>query len=168
MKLGSFNKLDNICKYGWEASALKGLLIIWRILFEKTSELRKMQYGCWTETFFTASTGSQWRFCKRLGIKSLTTSGEKLRSNVLLHKSSFKKFLIKWKINCDETGCTMIVLPGRTLTTVPAAPCGTKNNKILWQLKLTKTPGVRWDCLRYWFATQKIGDVFAWVGQQYV
>lgn len=58
---------------------------------EKAKEFHRLIYGESAQPF-NVSSGFQWRFCKRYGIKCLAISGEKLSSNTFAAESFVKGF----------------------------------------------------------------------------
>ena len=102
---------------------------------EKASELHRLIYGEHSRPF-SASTGFQWRFCRRFGLRNLKICGEKLSSD----SSAANKFINEFSVitegysehqifNCDETGLYFRMLPGYTLTSIHNRPDGTKKAK---------------------------------------
>ena len=75
------------------------------------------------DTKFTASSGWQWQFCERHGIRSLSVQDEKLSANDEAAEdfhSTFQSFVQNENLshqifNCDETGLFFRLLPTRTL-----------------------------------------------------
>ena len=89
---------------------------------EKAVQLHKKMYG--VESSFSGSTGWQWRFCKRHGIRNLSLEGEKLSADTeasATFVTSFNKFVEEHQLtfnqifNCDETGLNFRLLPDKTL-----------------------------------------------------
>lgn len=75
-----------------------------------------------TAKVFSASTGFQWRFCKRFGIRNLAIAGEKLNADQPAASETIEEFpsLIEGYsldqiFNCDETGLCYRMLPSKTL-----------------------------------------------------
>ena len=92
------------------------------ILCEKAVQLHKKMYG--EESSFSGSTGWQWRFCKRHGIRNLSLEGEKLSADTEASGTfitSFNEFVEEHQLtlnqifNCDETGLNFRLLPNKTL-----------------------------------------------------
>ena len=137
IKAGSFDKLDEALYIWFRQAREAGSPVTGPIMMEKAAELHKLLYSKNKDIKpFTGSSGFQWRFCQRFGIKSLAISGEKLSSD----SSAAKKFVEEFKsitegysldqvFNCDETGLYYKMLPGRTLASVHNEPSGTKKAK---------------------------------------
>ena len=78
---------------------------------------------------FISSSGYQWRFCNRYGIRNLSIAGEKLHANrdaAEEFKTDFPGLIDSYDLNqifnCDETGLCYRLLPKKTL----ASACETK------------------------------------------
>ena len=78
---------------------------------------------------FSTSSGYQWRFCNRYGIRNLSIAGEKLYANrdaAEEFKADFPGLIDSYDLNqifnCDETGLCYRLLPKKTL----ADACETK------------------------------------------
>ena len=76
------------------------------------------------ESSFSGSTGWQWRFCKRHGIRNLSLEGEKVSADTEASATfitSFNEFVEEHQLtlnqifNCDETGLNFRLLPNKTL-----------------------------------------------------
>ena len=83
-----------------------------------------MLYG--EESKFNATTGWQWRFCRRHGIRNLSLQGEKLSADTegkdkfISYFTKFiqeKGFTLDPIVNCDEIGLNFHLLPESTLAT---------------------------------------------------
>ena len=132
---GVFDKLDSALYIWFRQEREKGCPVTGPILLEKASELHRLIYGEHSRPF-SASTGFQWRFCRRFGLRNLKICGEKLSSD----SSAANKFINEFSVitegysehqifNCDETGLYFRMLPGYTLTSVHNRPDGTKKAK---------------------------------------
>ena len=135
IKTGLYEKLDESLYIWLRQQREKGSPITGPILLEKAKEFHSLLYGDSGQPF-NASSGFQWRFCKRHGIKSLAISGEKLSSNTFAAEKfvqefpdSIEGYSLDQVFNCDESGLYFRMLPGRTLTTTHAPPSGTKKAK---------------------------------------
>ena len=69
MKLGDNMKHDEAVYIWFKQKRMEGTPISGPILCEKAVQLYKKMHG--EESVFSASTGWQWRFCKRHGIRNL-------------------------------------------------------------------------------------------------
>ena len=135
MKTGMFAKLDDALYIWFRQQREKGVPITGPILLEKASEFHSLLYPETPERF-TASTGFQWRFCQRYGIKSLSIAGEKLSADLISADEFVNSFAGLTEgysadqiFNCDETGLYYKMLPGKTLATVHSGPSGAKKAK---------------------------------------
>ena len=70
MKLGDNMKHDEAVYIWFKQKRMEGTPISGPILCEKAVQLYKKMHG--EESVFSASTGWQWRFCKRHGIRNLS------------------------------------------------------------------------------------------------
>jgi len=77
---GWFDKLDNALYIWFYQEREKGSTITGPILLEKVSELHRLIYGEHSRSFL-ASTGFQYRFYKRFGLRNLKICDEKLSSD---------------------------------------------------------------------------------------
>ena len=135
IKSGSFDKLDQALYIWLRQQREKGSPITGPVLMEKAVEFHHLIYGESSQPFI-ASSGFQWRFCKRFGIRNLSICGEKLSSNTFAAEQFVEEFpsmingySLDQVFNCDETGLYYKMLPGSTLATVHEAPSGTKKAK---------------------------------------
>ena len=135
IKSGTFDKLDQALYIWFRQQREKGCPITGPILMEKASEFYRLIYGENSKTF-VGSSGFQWRFCNRFGIKNLVICGEKLSSDVSSAEEFSKNFSeltagysADQLFNCDETGLYFKMLPGRTLSSCHDQPEGTKKAK---------------------------------------
>ena len=102
----------------------QGIPITGPILREKAQLFHQQLHDDNSSSSFEASTGWQWRFCQRHGIRQLSLQGEKLSSD-LDAPDSFKEKLLKLiedegftleqLHNYDETGLYYRMLPEKTL-----------------------------------------------------
>ena len=122
MKLGDNMKHDEAVYIWFKQKRMEGTPISGPILCEKAVQLYKKMHG--EESVFSASTGWQWRFCKRHGIRNLSLQGEKLSANSEAGKdfvTYFSEFIetshlsMDQIFNCDETGLNFRLLPDKTL-----------------------------------------------------
>ena len=74
MKLGHDAQHDKAVYVWFKQKRMEGMPISGPILSEKAIVLHKIMYG--EESNFCGSTGWQWRFCKRHGIRNLALQGE--------------------------------------------------------------------------------------------
>lgn len=104
-------------KKEWEGTPISG-----PILCEKAVQLYKKLYG--KDAKFSGSTGWQWRFCKRHGIRNLSLQGEKLSANreassdFIPYFNNFieeRQLTLHQIFNCDETGLYFRLMPTKTL-----------------------------------------------------
>ena len=79
MKLGHDAQHDKAVYVWFKQKRMEGMPISGPILSEKAIALHKIMYG--EESNFCGSTGWQWRFCKRHGIRNLALQGEKLSAD---------------------------------------------------------------------------------------
>ena len=79
MKLGDDMKHDEAVCIWLKQKCMEGTPISGPILCEKAIQLHQRMYG--EESKFQASSGWQWRFCKRHGIRNLSLQGEKLSAD---------------------------------------------------------------------------------------
>ena len=79
-----------------------------KAICEKAVQLHKKMYG--EESSFSGSTGWQWRFCKRHGIRNFSLEGEKLSADTeasAAFVTSFREFVEEHQLtlnqifNCD-------------------------------------------------------------------
>ena len=63
------------------------------ILLEKASEFHRLIYGEHSRSFL-ASTGFQYRFCKRLGLRNLKICSEKISSDSLSAEQIINDFFL--------------------------------------------------------------------------
>ena len=77
---GSFDELDNALYIWFRQQRERGCPISGPALLVKAAEFHSLIYGE-SSSSFAASSGFQWKFCNRFGIKHLAISGEKLASN---------------------------------------------------------------------------------------
>jgi len=82
MKNGSFDKLDSALCIWFRQQREKGCPVTGPILMEKASKFHRLIYGESSKPF-VASSGIQWRFCGRFGLRNLTISRKKLSSDSL-------------------------------------------------------------------------------------
>lgn len=95
------------------------------MLQEKARILFKRLYPDSTQTF-TASTGFQWRFSKRHGLKNLAIQGEQVSADFVAAACDFQHHLGQMMegysyhqiFNCDETGLQYRLLPRKTLVSL--------------------------------------------------
>ena len=115
-------KHDEAVYIWFKQKRMEGTPISGPILCEKAVQLYKKMHG--EESVFSASTGWQWRFCKRHGIRNLSLQGEKLSANLEVGKdfvTYFSEFIetshlsMDQIFNCDETGLNFRLLPDKTL-----------------------------------------------------
>jgi len=132
---GVFDKLDSSLYIWFLQEREKGCPVTGLILLEKASEFHRLIYGEHSRPF-SASTGFQWRFCKRFGLRNLKLCGEKLSADSLAANKFINEFSVITKgysehriLKCDETGLYFRMLPGYTLTSVHNRPDGTKKSK---------------------------------------
>lgn len=135
MKGGMFDNMDNALYVWFRQQREKGVPVTGPILLEKASEFHNLLYPE-NPRPFNSSTGYQWRFCNRFGIKSLAISGEKLSADLVSADEFVNSFsdittgyCLDQIFNCDETGLYYKMLPGRTLATVHNEPSGAKKAK---------------------------------------
>ena len=79
MKLGDDVQHDKAVFLWFKQKRMEGVPITGPILCEKAVQLHKKLYG--DQSQFSSSTGWQWRFCKRHGIRNLSLQGEKLSAD---------------------------------------------------------------------------------------
>ena len=79
MKIGDDEQHDKAVYLWFKQKQMEGIPISGPILCEKAVQLHKKMYG--EESSFSGSTGWQWRFCKRHGIRNLSLEGEKLSAD---------------------------------------------------------------------------------------
>ena len=122
MKIGDDEQHDKAVYLWFKQKRMEGIPISGPILCEKAVQLHKKMYG--EESSFSGSTGWQWRFCKRHGIRNLSLEGEKLSAHTETSATfitSFNEFVEEHQLtlnqifNCDETGLNFRLLPDKTL-----------------------------------------------------
>ena len=79
MKVGDDEQHDKAVYLWFKQKQMEGVPISGPILCEKAVQLHKKMYG--EESSFSGSTGWQWRFCKRHGMRNLSLEGEKLSAD---------------------------------------------------------------------------------------
>ena len=117
------DKQDDKAVYLWfKQKRMEGIPISGPILCEEVVQLHKKMYG--EESSFSGSTGWQWRFCKRHGIRNLSLECEKLSADTEASATfitSFNEFVEEHQLtlnqifNCDETGLNFHLLLNKTL-----------------------------------------------------
>ena len=124
MKLGYDMKHDEAVYIWLKQKRMEGTPISGPSLCEKAIQLHQRMYG--EESKFQASSGWQWRFCKRHGIRNLSLQGEKLSADreggedlntFFTEFIQEKGFNLDQIFNCDETGLNFRLLPDSTLAT---------------------------------------------------
>ena len=122
MKIGDDEQHDKAVYLWFKQKRMEGIPISGPILCEKAVQLHKKMYG--EESSFSGSTGWQWKFCKRHGIRNLSLEGEKLSADTEASATfitSFNEFVEEHQLtlnqifNCDETGLNFRLLPDKTL-----------------------------------------------------
>ena len=110
MKGGMFDKLDNALYLWFRQQREKSIPITGPILLEKASEFHSLIYAESLKPFI-ASTGFQWRFCNRFGIKGLVITGEKLSADHVSADECVQSFgelttgyTLDQIFNCNGTG----------------------------------------------------------------
>ena len=107
---GVFDKLDSALYIWFRQEREKGCPVTGPILLEKASEFHRLIYGEHSRPF-SASTGFQWRFCRRFGLRNFIICGKKISAD----SSTANKFINEFSVitegyseqqifNCDETG----------------------------------------------------------------
>ena len=131
LREGSHAQLDQALYIWFRQKRELGIPVTGPLLLEQAKFFFSQIYP--SEGEFKASTGFQWRFCKRFGINSLAIFGEKNSSD----KAAANEFVEKFKLitkgysedqlfNADETGLYFRMLPQRTLASIHNEPFGTK------------------------------------------
>ena len=82
MKLGTFEKLDEALYIWFRQQREKNIPVSGSLLQEKARILYERLYPN-SEKRFVASTGFQWRFSKRHGLKNLAIQGEQASADTL-------------------------------------------------------------------------------------
>merc|ERR1712168_902723 len=82
VKVGNFDKLDSALYIWLRQENEKGCPVTGPILLEKASQFHRLIYGEHSRPFL-ASTGFQWRFCRRFGLRNFKICGKKLSSDGL-------------------------------------------------------------------------------------
>ena len=102
----------------------KGLSINWPNTIRKCLQIPSEHSGP-----FSASTGFQWRFCRRIGLLNIKICGKKLgadssAANIFINEFSVitEGYSEHQVINCDETELYLRMLPWYTLTSVHVRP----------------------------------------------
>ena len=75
MRLGDDKQLDRAVYVWFKQKRMEGTPIKGPMLCEKAVQFSKRMHG--VDAAFAGSTGWQWRFCKRHGIRNLSLQGEK-------------------------------------------------------------------------------------------
>ena len=108
MKVGDDKQHDKAIYLWFKQKWMEGVPISGPILCEKAVQLHKKMYG--EESSFSGSTGWQWRFCKRHGIRNFSLEGEKLSADTeasAAFVTSFREFVEEHQLtlnqifNCD-------------------------------------------------------------------
>ena len=122
MRLGEDQKLDKAVYIWMKQKRMEGAPVTGPMLCEKAVQFSKRMHG--EEAEFKGSTGWQWRFCNRHGIRSLSLEGEKLSADKEAADTFVPRFrkMVEEKqlsldqiFNCDETGLYYRLLPQATL-----------------------------------------------------
>ena len=121
MKVGEYEKLDEALYIWFRQQRDKNIQVSGPLLMEKARILFVMLYGD-SDKHFTGSTGFQWRFCKRHGIRNLAIQGEKASADSEAAEDFQQEFpsfisgyILDQIFNCDETGLYFHCLPDKTL-----------------------------------------------------
>ena len=121
MKVGEYEKLDEALYIWFRQQCEKNVPVSGPLLMEKARILFLMLYGD-SDKSFTGSTGFQWRFCKRHGIRNLAIQGGKASADSgaaedFQHEfpSLISGYNVDQIFNCDETGLYYRCLPDKTL-----------------------------------------------------
>ena len=124
MRLAEDEKVDEAVYLWYVQKRSQGIPITGPVLREK-AQLFHQQLQCdKPSSSFQASTGWQWRFCQRHGIRQLTLQGEKLSCDSdapapfrekLLKLIEDEGFTLQQIYNSDETGLYYRMLPEKTL-----------------------------------------------------
>ena len=121
MKTGSNNELDQTLYLWFRQCREKNIPVTGPILLEKASAFYNLLYPDATKSF-SGSTGFQWRFCNRFGIRNLAIAGEKLSADKSAAYETISEFpeliegyLLPQIFNCEETGLCYRLLPTKTL-----------------------------------------------------
>ena len=121
MKMGSYEKLDAALYIWFRQQRENNIPLSGPFLQEKAKLLFDKLYPDSPKPF-SASSGFQWRFSKRHGLKHLSIQGEQVSANVVsacdfqAHFSSMiENYTHDQIFNCDETGLQFRLLPQKTL-----------------------------------------------------
>ena len=135
MKLGDDPLLDKAVYVWFRQKRMEGVPVSGPLLCEKAMDLYKTLRKDAKESEFTAS---EWRFCKRHGIRQLSLQGEKLSANsdaAAEFTKSFPEFAQAYSLdqifNCDETGLNFRLLPAKTLSLLKNQLTVVRNLKIV-------------------------------------
>ena len=124
MHLADDEKVDEAVYLWYVQKRSQGIPITGPILREKAQLFYQQLHGDSSSSTFQASTGWQWRFCQRHGIRQLSLQGEKLSADLdapdpfrekLLDLIEDEGFTLEEIYNCDETGLYYRLLPEKTL-----------------------------------------------------
>ena len=124
MRLADDEKVDEAVYLWYIQKRSQGIPITGPILREKAQLFYQQLHGDSSSSTFQASTGWQWRFCQRHGIRQLSLQGEKLSADLdapdpfrekLLKLIEDEGFTLEQIYNCDETGLYYRMLPEKTL-----------------------------------------------------
>ena len=120
-KIGEYEKLDEALYIWFRQQRELNIPVSSVLLQEKARILFERLYPDSTRTF-TASTGFQWRFSKRHGLKNLAIQGEQASADFVAacdfqhHFGQMMEGYSKHQIfNCDETALQYRLLPRKTL-----------------------------------------------------
>ena len=120
-KVGEYEKLDEALYIWFRQQRDKNIPVSGPLLLEKARILFVKLYGD-SDKQFTGSTGFQWRFCKRHGIRNLAIQGEKASADSEAAKdfqqefpSLISSYTLDQIFNCDETVLYFRCLPDKTL-----------------------------------------------------
>lgn len=121
MHQGYNEELDQALYIWFKQCREKNIPVTGPLLMEKASYFYNVLYPNAAKPF-SASTGFQWRFCNRFGIRGLAISGEKLSADypaaeetVAEFPSLIEGYALDQIFNCDETGLYYRLLPKNTL-----------------------------------------------------
>lgn len=113
MRLAEDEKVDEALYLWYTQKRSQGIPVTGPILREKAQMFHQQLHGDQPSSSFHASTGWQWQFCQRHGIRQFSLQGDKLSADMeapdpfrekLLKLMEEEGLLLEKIYNCDETG----------------------------------------------------------------
>jgi transposase-like protein len=124
LNLGTYDKLDEALYIWFRQQRERNVPVSGSLLQEKARILYEQLHPDFSKPF-VASTGFQWRFSKRHGLKNLTIQGEQASADIISaceFQHHFASVIDGYSedqvFNCDETGLQFRLLPAKTLASL--------------------------------------------------